>query len=112
MCVKGAHFGQSFVLHSGKNKIGRSHEFDVKLLNDESVSRTCVAVIVYDAKVNAFSLLPGESDSLCYVNAEAVYERKVLSGYEKIELGDSEKNMFVFVPLCGEQFNWSDYQNS
>lgn len=111
VCVKGTYFGQSFALHSGKNKVGRSHEYDIKLLNDESVSRTCVAVIVFDTKANAFSLLPGESDSLCYVNTEAVYDRKILSGYEKIEFGDSERNMFVFVPLCGEQFNWSSFQN-
>ena len=102
--------GQSFALHSGRNKIGRSQDFDVRLLNDESVSRSCVAVIMFDAKASTFSIISGDSDSLCYVNGEALYERKVLVGYEQIELGDSERNMFVFVPLCGEQFSWISYQ--
>ena len=110
VCVKGAYYGQSFALHSGKNKIGRSQEFDVRLLNDDSVSRSCVASIVFDTKAASFSILPGESDSLCYVNGEALYDRRTLTGYEQIELGDSERNMFVFIPLCGERFTWLSYQ--
>ena len=110
VCVKGPYYGQSFALHSGRNKMGRSQDFDVRLLNDESVSRSCVAVIMFDAKASTFSIISGDSDSLCYVNGEALYERKVLVGYEQIELGDSERNMFVFVPLCGEQFSWISYQ--
>ena len=108
--IEGPYYGQSFALHSGRNKIGRSQDFDVRLLNDESVSRSCVAVIMFDAKASTFSIISGDSDSLCYVNGEALYERKVLVGYEQIELGDSERNMFVFVPLCGEQFSWISYQ--
>lgn len=107
--VKGSSQGQSFNLKSGRNKIGRSHEMDVKLLGDESVSRTSAAVIVYDAKAQEFSILPGDSDSLCYVNDKAVYERLQLCGYEKIEFGDAGLNMYVFVPFCGEHFSWSDY---
>ena len=110
VCVKGPYYGQSFRLHSGKNKIGRSQEFDVRLLNDDSVSRSCVASIVFDTKNSAFSIIPGDSDSLCYVSGEALYGRRALTGYEQIELGDSEQNMFVFVPLCGEHFNWLSYQ--
>lgn len=108
--VKGVYFGRSFPLHSGKNRMGRSQEFDVRLLEDASVSRACVASIVFDAKAGVFSIIPGDSDSLCYVNGEALYERRPLTGYEQIELGDSEKNMFVFVPFCGEHFSWLAYQ--
>lgn len=104
--VKGVYFGRSFELKSGKNKIGRSHDMDVKLLNDESVSRNSTAVIVFDSKQQEFSILPGESDWLCYVNGKALYERVVLNGYEEIEFGDSEKNKYMFVPFCGKQFQW------
>lgn len=110
VCVKGQYFGQSFALKSGKNKMGRSSEMDVKLLNDESVSRTCVATIVFDTRTAGFSIIPGESDSLCYVNNEALYERMALNGFEEIELGDSEQNKFIFVPLCGERFDWKQYK--
>ena len=104
--VQGDNYGRSFPLKSGKNRVGRSHEMDVKLMNDDSVSRSCVAVIVYDRKANAFSVLPGESDSLCYLNGEAVYGRETLRGYDLLEFGDSELNKYLFVPLCGEQFRW------
>lgn len=107
--VKGSCFGQSFPIKSGKNRIARSSDMDIKLLNDESVSRTCVGSVVYDTKANDFCILPGESDSLTYVAGSALYERRVLNGFEEIEFGDSGKNKYLFVPLCGEQFQWSNY---
>lgn len=110
VCVKGVYFGQSFNLKSGKNKIGRSHEMDIKLLNDETISRKCVASLIFDTKNRVFSLIPGESDSLCYVNSEALYERIILNGYEEIEFGDADKNKFVFIPLCSDRFDWSLYE--
>lgn len=107
--VKGSCFGQSFPIKSGKNRIARSSDADIKLLNDESVSRTCVGSVVYDAKANDFSILPGESDSLTYIEGSALYERRVLKGFEEIEFGDSGKNKYIFVPLCGEKFQWNSY---
>lgn len=106
--TKGAYRGQSFNLKSGRNKIGRSHEMDVKLLNDDSVSRSSAAVIIFDAKAGQFFIIPGDSDSLCYVNDAAVYERRELTGYEQLEFGDAGMNQYVFVPFCGERFNWSE----
>lgn len=105
--IKGACHGQSFQLKSGRNKIGRSHDMDVKLMNDESVSRASVAVIVFDTKACEFSILPGESDSLCYVDDKAVYDRRILSGYERIEFGDAGLNRYIFVPFCGPHFQWA-----
>lgn len=112
ICVKGAHFGQSFPLKSGKNRIGRSHEMNVRLMDDDSVSRTCVAEIVFDTKACVFSILPGQSESLCYVNGSALYSRLVLQGYEEMEFGDTGRNKFVFLPLCGEKFQWTTYEET
>ena len=106
--VKGAYRGQSFNLKSGRNKVGRSHEMDVKLLNDDSVSKASVAVIIFDAKAGQFFIMPGDSDSLCYVNETALYERRALTGYEEIEFGDAGLNKYIFVPFCGERFSWSE----
>ena len=111
VCVKGPYYGQSFPLKSGKNRIGRAQSMDVRLLNDSSVSRDCVAVIVYDAKIGDFSVIPGDSDSLCYWNEAAVYAREQLTAYDTLELGDSGRNAFIFVPLCGERFSWADRQS-
>ena len=104
--TKGSNYGVSFPLKSGKNRIGRSHEMDVKLLGDDSVSRTCVAILIYDPKAAEFSLLPGESDSLCYVGGKALYDRVILSSYDELEFGDSGYNTYVFVTFCGDQFRW------
>ena len=109
VAVKGSCIGLDFKLKSGRNKIGRSHEMDVKLLNDDSVSRNSVAVLIYDPKTGEFSIAPGESDSLCYVDGKALYSRVILTGYEKLEFGDKGYNQYIFVPFCGSRFRWSDF---
>lgn len=106
--TRGACYGQSFCLRSGRNRIGRSAEMDVNL-DDGSVSRTCAAVVIYDPKEQVFSAMPGESSSLCYVNNHALYQRMELQGYDLMEFGDAGLNQFIFVPLCGNQFRWEDY---
>lgn len=106
--VKGVYYGKSFPLKSGVNRVGRSSDFEVAVLLDNSVSHEVVVKILYDPKKNTFAALPGES-ALCYIDGNCIYEKTDLSGYEKIELGDSEKNCFVFVPFCGSNFSWSDY---
>ncbi len=106
--VKGSDYGKPFNLKSGKNRIGRATDLDV-CLEEESVSRAAGAVIVFDSKSKEFSILPGESDSLCYVDGSAVYERRILKGFEELEFGDSELNKYVFYPLCGENFEWNKY---
>lgn len=109
--VKGKNFGQSFPIRDGKNKIGRSTEMEVSLLNDDSVSRSCEATIIYDSRANAFHMIPGDSGSLCYLNNEGLYERALLKGMEEIEFGNSGLNKYIFVPLCGESFQWSAYSD-
>lgn len=106
--VKGVYYGKSFPLKSGINRVGRSSDFEIAMLLDDSVSHEVVVKIVYDPKKNTFAALPGES-ALCYINGNCIYEKTDLFGYEEIELGDSEKNRFVFVPFCGPNFTWSNY---
>lgn len=109
--VKGKCFGQSFPIRDGKNKIGRSTEMEISLLNDDSVSRSCEATIIYDSRANTFNIVPGDSGNLCYLNNsnEGLYERAALKGMEEIEFGNSGLNKYIFVPLCGETFQWSTY---
>ena len=107
VCIKGQEIGKSFQLKKGRNKIGRSIEMDVKLLNESSVSRTCQAIVVYDSRAREFCILPGESDSLCYLNDKALYERVGLMDRDVIEFGDSGKNKYMFVEFCNTSFDWS-----
>lgn len=107
VCIKGQEIGKSYNLKKGRNRIGRAMDMDVKLLNENSVSRICQAVLIYDSKAREFYLLPGESDSLCYLNDKALYERTALSDRDTIEFGDSGKNRFMFVRFCNQDFDWN-----
>lgn len=107
--IKGADYGKAFILKNGRNQIGRSDELDVSL-TEPSVSRDCGLIISYDSKSRQFSALPGTSDKLCYINNEALYERVVLKKFDEIEMGDSGFNKYLFIALCGEDFDWSNYK--
>ena len=109
VCVKGIYFGKSFPLRGGVNRVSRSEDAEVSLPRDKSVSSHPVVRIAYDTKSDKFNALPGDSSSLCYINGEAMYDRMPLNGFEEIELGDSEQNKFIFIPLCGDNFSWSKY---
>ena len=48
---------------------------------------------------------PGESSSLVYHNNKVVLTPVQLQAYDMITVGDVN---LLFMPLCGERFNWSD----
>jgi hypothetical protein len=64
--------------------------------------------LVYDPKKRQTLLLPGDSQGLVYVNGAAVYTPAELAPYDVIELG---KSKFIFIPLCGENFEWQELDN-
>ena len=106
VCVKGEYIGESFNLKSGKNHIGRSLTMDVALAKERSVSREKHATILYEPNKMQFFLQPGDSSGLTYLNDDLLMAFGELKAGDKITLGDSS---FVFVPLCGEKFNWDEY---
>lgn len=109
VCVKGIYYGKAFPLKSGMNNVGRSETMDIALTKDMSVSSKTVVRIAYDSKGKEFNALPADSSSLCYVNGKALYERRELKNYDEIELGDLDKNKFIFMGLCGQGFDWDKY---
>jgi hypothetical protein len=102
-CVEGAFVGMSFTLHSGKNFIGRSDDMDVRLPGDDSVARRNHAIIAYDTKSRRFTLLPGDSEGMLYLDGSAVFEPKPLNDMSLLQLG---RTKLIFRPLCGEFFDW------
>lgn len=104
VALSGVHLGQDFRLKPGKNFLGRDRSMDVVLDGDKSVSRNKHAIIVYEPKQHLYLVQPGESSELVYLNDEVVLSPVKLKIYDKITIG--EVNL-LFVPLCGEQFNWS-----
>ena len=61
------------------------------------------AVVVYDDQADAFTLLPGSSQELCYLAGEAVLTAQPLAGGEELKLGSQTLR---FVPFCGGGFRW------
>ena len=89
----------------GKNFIGRDAKMDVALTEDKSVSRDRHAIVVYEPKAHLYLIQPGESSSLVYRNNEVVLTPVKLEAYDMITVGDVN---LLFMPLCGERFNWGD----
>jgi hypothetical protein len=105
IAIGGNHIGTDFRLKVGKNFVGRSQQMDVALTEDKSVSRDRHAIVVYEPKQHLYLIQPGESSSLVYRNNEVVLSPVKLEAYDMITVG--EVNL-LFIPLCGERFNWSN----
>ena len=78
---------------------------DVALVDDDTVSRESHALVTYDVKHNSFSLSPGQSRGITYCNDEQVEMVRPLNAYDVIEVG---KSQLLFLPLCGEKFQWNE----
>jgi hypothetical protein len=103
VCVKGPEKGRDYRIRSEKNAIGRSESMDICIVGDETISRSDQAFLVYDPKRRAFRIQAGTGRGLIYRNGEEVITSEVLSPYDVLEIGESE---FLFVPFCGERFQW------
>lgn len=101
----GNHFGEDFALKVGKNFVGRGEDMDVSLTGDKSVSRNKHAIIVYEPKQHLYLVQPGEASELAYLNNKVVLSPMQLKPYDIITVGEIN---LLFMPLCGEQFNWVD----
>lgn len=105
IALNNAHVGQDFRLKTGKNFIGRDAKMDVVLDGDKSVSRNKHAILVYEPKQHLYMIQPGESSELVYLNDEVVLSPMKLSAYDVVMLGEVR---LLFIPLCGEKFNWTE----
>ena len=105
VCIEGARVGMDYKIHDGKNFVGRGDDMDIQILGDNEISRRNHTVIVYDQKQRNTVILPGDAAGLAYLNDAAIYVPTELKPYDTIELG---KSRFIFVPLCGENFEWND----
>jgi hypothetical protein len=104
VCIEGINKGRSYPIHPGKNFLGGGDDMDIQILGDDKVDRYRHAVLAFDSKTLKTTLLPGESVGLVYLESTALYAPKVLETSTKIEVGGSR---FMFVPFCGEPFNWN-----
>ena len=109
VCVKGAHFGESFNIYVGRNSVGRSENNRIAITKENTISREKHAWITYEPKKREFFIQAGEGTGLAYLNGENVMESHQLNLKDKIEFGEG---MFLLIPLCDRDFSWEDYMEN
>lgn len=109
VCIEGPSKGRDYKIFTEKNFVGRSESMDIQILGDNHIAKRNHAALVYDPKKRKTLVLPGDSQGLVYVNGESVYSPIELNEYDTIELG---KSKFLFIPLCGDKFEWVELDDS
>ncbi|MCB0324265.1 MAG: FHA domain-containing protein [Bdellovibrionales bacterium] len=104
VCTAGPDRGRDFRLHSERNFIGRAPEMDVSIPGDQTISRERHAVLTYNPKTRGFKVAPGEARGLTFLNSEEVETPTAILRGDRLEIGKTE---LMLVPLCGEDFDWS-----
>lgn len=107
--IRGDNLGKTYPIRAGQNTIGRNTNYTIALIGDSYVSRDIHAKLIYEPNERAFFLLNGDSGSLTYLNGKMVLVPSTVNAYDVISFGNVEKNGYMFFPLCGEQFTWTDY---
>lgn len=105
VCVDGPEKGKDYRLFSENNFIGRGANNDVRL-SDPTVSSDRHAVVIYDPEERVFSFGLFNGSGIVRLNG-----KRVTRSDEEIKLGDRLKigqGTYMFVPLCGEHFQWQD----
>lgn len=103
ICLEGAKRGTDFKIHGEKNTIGRSHENDIKIDFDNSISKGTNAIIAYDDRNNKFYIYQSNSRNNIYVNGQLLLTPVEMKDYDVIEIGQTK---MIFRSLCNEQFVW------
>lgn len=103
VCVEGKNRGKDYRIRAQRNFIGRGDSMDICIRGDQTVSRDGHAVISYNSRKSTFTLAPGTSNGITYVNDEEVLMGTMLHAFDVIEVGETK---LMFIPLCGEKFRW------
>ena len=104
--VAGPGQGHALRLGHGMNSIGRAESQRCRLdFGDAEISRNSHATLTYDPRGRKFYLMHGGGQNLTYLGDTPVLQPTLLAGGELISLG---KTTLKFVPLCGQDFDWSE----
>lgn len=104
VCIEGPTKGRDYHIFARNNFIGRSKNMDISIPEDPTISGENSALIGYHdpSKSFFFGLVSGHN--MVTINDEVVFRPERIKAYDILGIGNSK---FVFVPLCGEQFDWN-----
>ena len=104
--VDGPGSGTDLRIGVGQNMVGRDSENRISLaFGDQKISRRDHLRVNYDREHRVFSVVPGTSANLAYLNGTAIEQRCVLAAGDTIRIG---RTTLRFVAFCGDDFNWPD----
>lgn len=103
VCIDGTDKGRDYRIHADNNFIGRSEKMDICIRGDESISRENHAIISFDTRDKIYYFSPGGGKSIVRLNDRALFSTSEIQAYDTIEIG---KTKLIFIPLCGERFEW------
>ena len=105
--VQGPGQGNAVTIGNGSNAIGRDPSERICLdFGDTLISRQRHALITYDPKGRKFYVQQGDGKNLTYLGDAPVLMPTELEGFSTIQMGET---VLLFVPLCGERFDWAEY---
>lgn len=102
VCIEGPLRGTAWNLHAGYNYIGRETG-DIHIQGDDQISREKHATVAYYDKNHTYYVGPAEGRNIIELNGEPVFSSTQLVSRDIIKMGTTR---LMFVPLCGEDFNW------
>lgn len=105
VCVEGKDKGADFKIHSGNNAIGRGSNMQIRIQNDDAISKENMAHTAFDPRSRKYFFEAGAGRNLVYVNDELLlpHQSRELHAYDRILLGTTT---LLFMPFCGEAFSW------
>ncbi len=105
--VQGPGKGNFRPVFPGSNTIGRSPTQRIAIdFGDDSISSEKQAFLVYDGRKRQFQLVPNlEKSNLAHLNDSAVLANTEIKAKDRLTIGQTT---LLFVPLCGEDFDWSE----
>jgi len=107
VCVEGPDKGRSYEVHNENNFVGRSSTMDINIQGDPGISRDKPVIITYDSRSRAFFCGFMNGRGVVRLNDRPLLSTTELKSGDRIEIS---KTKLMFMPLCGEQFDW-DWDN-
>lgn len=104
VCVQGPTKGKDYRIVDQNNYIGRNADMEISIPEDSSISADRSAVIAYDYHSRGFYFGLVAGHNMVSINDRIVFNPEKIKAYDVLGIGNSK---FVFVPLCGEQFEWN-----
>ncbi len=105
VCIEGPARGTDYRIQAGYNYIGRAEHMDICVRGDMKIGREKHALIAYDQEERVFFFGPADGKSIVRLNGKMVMNPQEIHSHDVIMVGSTK---LMFVPLCGERFDWND----